>query len=130
MAELKTYSGQMSYHQMLTRVQEFDPVLLYRICKLILEEDPDRDNLRDWFESKKFFRKDVYGSLTDNHGGQLERVIDEVFRNSTMHLGVWSTSCGDDDLSNNLCVRHEFVRWLKSIELVLDDDLHLVTIPA
>ncbi len=114
------------------KAQEYDPVVLYWICRYLLREEAEENDPEDaFFESKRFPRNSPVARVFDNIFSKNEKsLIAEVFRNSTMHLGVWATRCGDDFEGTSLYARTEFVTWLKSIDLEFDDKMHLVTIPG
>lgn len=122
------FSATMSYHTMLKRAQELDPVLTYALCKLLTEAKVKPD--RDFVDSEHvnvdhtshpfsaFFMRD-----------DMDRFVKEIFFNMTVTVSC--SIIGDrDQRVRYLSSRKEFVRWLQSVNLTFDHDAHFVSIPA
>lgn len=120
MSEGRVFTGTMSYHRMLTRAQETDPVLTYWICRYLLEEEEresERVKKEDYVEPKEFKHSDFVWCMGV---GQVLKLTERAFFNLTVEC--YNT--------RRLRARREFVVWLKTLKLSFDHDHHFVTIPA
>ena len=132
MADQNTFSGEVSFHRMLQRAQEHDPVLTYWVCRLLLDiEQKKPDKGSGFIQSVRITVEHPLAYDFRSKRKMIERFMDEVFHNSVVHVTDWDRPDQHDMVMGaKIVARVEFVRWLSELEkLAFDDERHLVTIP-
>jgi len=122
MADTKgVFTATMSYHRMLKKAQELNPVLLYVLCKMLLEAEVREGS--SYVETQQ-----ISGNcnLTDYFAnGHMERFVKIIFNKMTVEVDE-----GENSISYVLSAYTHFVVWLKGLPLTVDDKTRSVTIPA
>lgn len=124
-AETKTYSGQKAYHEMLVAAQALCPALTYLMCKLLLGCKIEGKQLavstevihinQDAF-SPYFHREPRYCRMS--------LFLEAIFHRHTVRTN-WVSS---DAERQKIWADVQFVRWLQSGVVVLNDEDMLATI--
>lgn len=119
--QTKTYSGTQAYHEMLIKAQALCPALTYALCSLLLKakEKAHTEHLYQVFvdPDHRFYHYFGYNDQTNTFG----RFIKIVFHNLTVNT--------DEDRSAYIVFAHkQFVEWLKTGVVVLDDKAMLATV--
>lgn len=131
----KTYSGEQAYHEMLVRAQARSPALLYILCKLFLGETVETKRQR--VETRRIGHHDEEPlAYYFNDGSQdplkypsfMAEFVKEIFCGYTVR---YSWDNGSASYTYGACYLYadpQFVRWLRSGVVEIDDELELATI--
>lgn len=119
----KTYSGQKAYHEMLIRAQAMSPALTYVFCKLLLSIKVDPAQHR---QRVRVLVSDPYYNLFSRTRDTciMARFGKEIFNDFT----VWAGAVDYQGTECYVAADTQFVEWLKTGVVVMDDEKQLVTI--
>ncbi len=125
---VKTYSGQQAYHEMLVRAQALSPACTYVVCDLLLKIEIKPDvmqqrsraiNLSNQAESLLHLF-----SLHNPFESRMALFLKAAFGGFNVLIGF----CDHLFAQQELVVDTQFLQWLQSDVVIVDDKSKLVTI--